>query len=373
MAIVDLIVGELREPAGTPEVELAATADAAARGEALAQAAAVAGVITVRFPKFSDGRGFTQARLLRIEHAYTGEIRAVGPLLPDQALHLLRAGFDSVTLGEGANITHWQQALARFRGAYQPAVRNPLELRRDGARGLAEEVAARIAAAGSLEDRILEIAAIPGRVAFSSSLGLEDQALTHAIAATRADIDVFTLDTGRHFPETLETLAASEARYGLKIRVVCPDREAVEDLVARDGVFGFRTSIDARKACCEVRKVVPLRRALEGASAWITGLRRDQSDGRAEAAFAEWDAGLGILKLNPLADWGLDQLEAYIAGNDVPVSALHAQGYPSIGCQPCTRAIRPGEHIRAGRWWWENEDGKECGLHNRPRAQGEAA
>jgi phosphoadenosine phosphosulfate reductase len=231
----------------------------------------------------------------------------------------------------------------------------------------------RLAAITSLEERVTEIArTIPGRIAFSTSLGFEDQALLHAIAATGADIDVFTLDTGRHFPETLETLQASEQRYHTRIRVVVPDAREVEELVARDGIFGFRFAVENRKACCEIRKVRPLKRALAGAAGWVTGLRRDQSAERATVPFAVWDAEHALIKINPLADWSLDRLEAYIAAHDVPVNPLHARGFPSIGCQPCTRAIKPGEDIRAGRWWWENEDGKECGLHNRPR-QKEAA
>lgn len=221
----------------------------------------------------------------------------------------------------------------------------------------------------SLEARLAAIAdAIPGRIAFSTSLGLEDQAVLHAIAATGRAFDVFTLDTGRHFPETLETLEASELRYApLKIRVVFPDAADVELLVARDGIMGFRQSIEARKACCDVRKVRPLNKALKDAAGWLTGLRRDQSSERAHVPFAVWDAEHQLVKLNPIADWSLEKLEAYIAEHTIPVNPLHARGFPSIGCQPCTRAIRPGEDIRAGRWWWENEDGKECGLHNRPK------
>ncbi len=225
-----------------------------------------------------------------------------------------------------------------------------------------------------LEDRVLEVSqALSGRIAFSTSLGLEDQAVLHAIAAAGVQIDVFTLDTGRHFPETLGTLDASEHRYHLKIRTVAPDAAEVEALVARDGIFGFRLAVENRKACCEVRKVRPLKRALAGAAGWITGLRRDQSAERAAVPFAAWDGEHRLVKVNPIADWSLEQLEAYIAENNVPVNPLHAKGFPSIGCQPCTRAIRPGEDIRAGRWWWENEDGKECGLHNRPRQKDAAA
>lgn len=223
----------------------------------------------------------------------------------------------------------------------------------------------------TLEQRLEAIAAaIPGRIAFSSSLGIEDQAVTNAIAATGVAFDVFTLDTGRHFPETLETLFETEARYGMRVRVVFPEASEVEALVAEDGIMGFRYSVDARKACCEVRKVRPLNKALAGASAWITGLRREQSQGRSHVPFAQYDANLKLIKLNPIADWTLAELEAYVADNNVPINPLHAKGFPSIGCQPCTRAIAPGEDIRAGRWWWENENAKECGLHARDAKEG---
>ncbi len=254
-------------------------------------------------------------------------------------------------------------------------------LRPDGAqrpaRGPVRDVAAldrRLAVIDRLEDRLHEITnAIPGRVTFSTSLGLEDQAILHAIAASGAGIDVFTLDTGRHFPETLETLDESERRYGLNIRVVAPDADELEALVARDGINGFRLAVENRKACCEVRKVRPLKRVLAGAQGWITGLRRSQSTERTETPFAEWDQAHGLIKVNPITDWSLEQLEAYIAANNVPINPLHAKGFPSIGCQPCTRAIKAGEDLRAGRWWWENEDGKECGLHNRPHQKEAAA
>jgi phosphoadenosine phosphosulfate reductase len=239
---------------------------------------------------------------------------------------------------------------------------------------LAAALDAALAAAPSLEARLRLIAShVPGRVAFSTSLGIEDQAVLDGIATAELPFDVFTLDTGRHFPETLETLEATEARYGRRIRIVFPDAAEVEALVARDGIMGFRNTIENRKACCDVRKVRPLNKALAGAAGWITGLRRDQSVGRAHVPFAAWDANQNLVKLNPIADWSLDTLEDYVAANDVPVNPLHAQGFPSIGCQPCTRAIRPGEDIRAGRWWWENEEGKECGLHNRPKVKDAAA
>lgn len=235
-------------------------------------------------------------------------------------------------------------------------------------------LAGALAAATDLADRVQIVArAVPGRLGFSTSLGIEDQVLLDAIIRSGVGADVFTLDTGRHFPETFDALEASERRYGIKIRVVAPDAHETQALVARDGVYGFRASIEARKACCHVRKVLPLKRALAGAGVWLTGLRRAQSNGRGNVPFVEQDADLGLVKANPLADWPLDRLEAYIASYDVPVNALHARGFPSIGCQPCTRAIRPGEDVRAGRWWWENEDGKECGLHNRPRSKAVAS
>jgi len=227
-------------------------------------------------------------------------------------------------------------------------------------------LAAAMSGTDDLQERVRAIRElVGGRIAFSTSLGLEDQAILHAIAKSGVPIDVFTLDTGRHFPETLDTIEASERMIGIKIRIVAPDPISLAMTVARDGINGFRHSIEGRKACCGVRKVQPLRRALAGASGWITGLRRGQSSGRADVPFAEWDQGFGLLKFNPLADWPLPRLENYIARSNVPVNPLHARGYPSIGCQPCTRPIAPGEDIRAGRWWWEAEDKKECGLHQR--------
>ena len=229
---------------------------------------------------------------------------------------------------------------------------------------------AALAHSDNLVDRIrLARQALPGRIAFTTSLGLEDQAVLAAIAESGSEIDVLTLDTGRHFQETLETIALSEARYGVRIRLVAPEAIEVEALTARDGVMGFRSSVAARKACCEVRKVRPLQRALAGASGWITGLRREQAASRHGIGLAEIDRHLSLVKINPLADWTLERLEAFIAERGVPVHPLHAKGFASIGCAPCTRAIRAGEDIRAGRWWWEQdmeaETHKECGLHAR--------
>ena len=204
------------------------------------------------------------------------------------------------------------------------------------------------------------------RAAIGTSFQGAGLVMMHIAKQNSLPFPVFTLDTGRHFPETLDTLFETEARYGLKIRVMFPDAAEVEELVSNDGIYGFRYSVDARKACCDIRKVRPLNRAIAGASAWITGLRREQSQDRAFVPFATYDSTQKLIKLNPIADWTLPQLEDYVAANKIPVNPLHAKGFPSIGCQPCTRAIAPGEDIRAGRWWWENENGKECGLHVAP-------
>jgi len=204
--------------------------------------------------------------------------------------------------------------------------------------------------------------AVSGRVVFTTSFGLEDQALVHLIAQAGLPIEVATLDTGRLFPQTHEVWRRTEARYGLRVRAYYPEREALESLVAEQGIDGFYDSVARRHACCGVRKVAPLARALAGAHAWVTGLRASQSDNRAGMAFVEWDEARGLLKVNPLLDWTREETADFCARHDAPVNALHAQGFPSIGCAPCTRAVAPGEDERAGRWWWEASD-KECGLH----------
>jgi phosphoadenosine phosphosulfate reductase len=232
---------------------------------------------------------------------------------------------------------------------------------------------ARLAEAGSLDARMLVLkGSIAGRIAFSTSLGKEDQAILHALSATGCEADIFTLDTGRLFPETLDTVERSERRYGVRIRLIAPDAAELQALVARDGVLGFRYSVAARLACCDVRKVRPLKRTLAGAAAWVTGMRRDQWSSRADLPLAAWDGEYRLIKVNPLADWSADRLEHYICEHNVPVNPLHERGFASIGCQPCTRAIAPGEHPRAGRWWWEQEDGKECGLHSSRRQEAAA-
>lgn len=208
--------------------------------------------------------------------------------------------------------------------------------------------------------------AVAGRLVFTTSFGLEDQALTHAIVESGIEAEIVTLDTGRLFDETLEVWAETEIRYGRSIKAVVPEAGEVEELLARDGAMGFRRSLDARRACCDLRKVRPLGRVLDGAAGWLTGLRAGQSAARAATAFVEVDPSFGLLKVNPLADWNRERVADYVWLESIPYNALHDRGFPSVGCAPCTRAVRVGEDERAGRWWWESEQKKECGLHGRP-------
>jgi phosphoadenosine phosphosulfate reductase len=200
-------------------------------------------------------------------------------------------------------------------------------------------------------------------VVLASSLAAEDMVLTHAIAQAGLPIRIFTLDTGRLHDETLALVPRIKARYGIEIDLVKPDAAAVQQHVDEHGAFAFYESIELRKACCGIRKVEPLRRALSGKSAWITGQRREQAVSREELAAEEHDAVFGLIKFNPLVSWSLHDVWRTIREFDIPYNALHDKGYPSIGCEPCTRAVREGEDPRAGRWWWESADSKECGLH----------
>ncbi len=204
---------------------------------------------------------------------------------------------------------------------------------------------------------------VEGRIVFTTSFGLEDQYLAHLVYANDIAIDIVTLDTGRLFPQTYTVWQETEEKYGRRIRAFYPDGKALEELIGDQGINGFYYTTDARKACCGVRKVEPLKRALAGAAAWVTGLRGDQSANRATMDFVAVDAGFGLIKANPLMDLSRETIDAAAKAAGVPLNALHAQGFPSIGCAPCTRAIAPGEDERAGRWWWEQDDKKECGLH----------
>ncbi|KRC76409.1 Thioredoxin-dependent 5'-adenylylsulfate reductase [compost metagenome] len=199
--------------------------------------------------------------------------------------------------------------------------------------------------------------------ALASSLAAEDMVLTHAIYDADLELEVFTLDTGRLHAETLGVLDAVRERYGREVTVYRPVAAAVDQHVAAHGAFAFYESVELRKACCQIRKVEPLRRALSGRGAWLTGQRRAQSTTRGELPLEEDDGTFGLYKFNPLAEWSEDDVWSVIRALGIPYNPLHDQGYPSIGCEPCTRAIRPGEDLRAGRWWWESSDSKECGLH----------
>ncbi len=198
---------------------------------------------------------------------------------------------------------------------------------------------------------------------FANSLGAEDMVLTDLIARHQLPIEIFSLDTGRLPPETYTLLAQAEQHYGLKFKVYFPQRDAVENYIEKHGINAFYESIELRKACCHARKVEPLSRALAGKAAWITGMRAEQAATRATLPVNEYDDAHGLAKFNPLADWKEKDVWAYIRLHEVPYNALHEAFYPSIGCAPCTRAISLGEDIRAGRWWWETAESKECGLH----------
>ena len=200
------------------------------------------------------------------------------------------------------------------------------------------------------------------RMVFSTSFGQEDQAITHAIATERLNIEIFTLDTGRQFQESYELIDLTTKKYGIALKTYFPNTQKTEELVAQKGFNSFYQSVENRKECCFIRKIEPLNRALEGAHIWITGLRAEQSDNRSSMPMLEWDETKKILKFNPLIDWTYVELETYLNTHKIPQNPLHKKGFVSIGCAPCTRAIAEGEHPRAGRWWWENSQ-KECGLH----------
>lgn len=202
-----------------------------------------------------------------------------------------------------------------------------------------------------------------GVIALASSLGAEDQVLTDMICKIAPETRIFTLDTGRLFPETYSLIERTNTTYGIKIQVLFPDYREVEKMVRESGVNLFYESVGKRRLCCHIRKLTPLKRAFEGLKIWICGLRHEQSVTRTGNRMVEWDEKNGLLKLNPLIDWSEEQVWNYIREQGVPYNKLHDRGFPSIGCQPCTRAVRNGEEVRAGRWWWENPEQKECGLH----------
>lgn len=212
-----------------------------------------------------------------------------------------------------------------------------------------------------------------GRIALSSSLSIEDQTLTDIIVRQfpalykneKGGCRIFTLDTGRLFPETYQLIDKTNLKYGIQIEVFFPDYREVQRMVREEGINLFYNSIESRHRCCQIRKLEPLKRAFQGLDVWICGLRREQSVTRKDMQVVEWDAMHGLIKVNPLISWSEKQVWDYINENHVPYNKLHTKGYPSIGCEPCTRAVAPGEDVRSGRWWWESPDHRECGLHQR--------
>jgi phosphoadenosine phosphosulfate reductase len=225
----------------------------------------------------------------------------------------------------------------------------------------------------AVREQLLAAVREHGRVVYSNSLGAEAMVLTDIIWSQVPGIDMFSIDTGRLHQETYDLLEKLERRYRRALPLVYPDARALERLVSGQGINGFYHSLEARLACCQVRKTEPFRRAIAGYAAWVTGVRREQSHTRAQAQSLEWDAEHGLHKVSPLLDWSEAEVWQYIRARKLPYNALHDRHFPSIGCLPCTRAIQPGESRRAGRWWWEQSESRECGLHPRVRHAGARA
>jgi phosphoadenosine phosphosulfate reductase len=225
----------------------------------------------------------------------------------------------------------------------------------------------------SLQDRIVHVTisdalklleeSFPGKVTFSTSFSMEDQVITDFIHQSGIPASIFTLDTGRLFPETYSTWSRTLERYALTIDAYYPNTERVQEFVRSYGPNSFYESVDRRKECCHIRKVEPLKRALAGKAVWITGLRAEHSPNRSDMHILEWDEVNQVIKYNPLLHWSTEQVWEFINQHNVPYNSLHDKGFISIGCAPCTRAVRAGEDFRAGRWWWEDQSKKECGLH----------
>ncbi|MBP7809430.1 MAG: phosphoadenylyl-sulfate reductase [Bacteroidia bacterium] len=221
--------------------------------------------------------------------------------------------------------------------------------------------------AGKTADEILEtISELSSeKIVFSTSLSYEDQVISHIIFSKNLNIEIFTLDTGRLFSETYSVFNSTRDRYKNEIKTYYPKTEAVEKLVSSKGPNSFYESVENRKECCHIRKVEPLKRALAGKTIWITGIRAEHSANRHDMKNVEWDEANQIIKIHPLLNWTFEETKAYINKHNIPYNSLHDKGFVSIGCQPCTRAIKTGEDFRAGRWWWEDNTKKECGLHTK--------
>jgi len=226
-----------------------------------------------------------------------------------------------------------------------------------------ENISQQIAGLEPVEVLALLADRFPGKIVFSTSFGWEDQAITHMIFANDLPIKVFTLETGRLFPETYYVWNRTMEMYGKPIHAYYPNNELLEQMVNAKGPSSFYESVENRKECCGIRKVEPLKRALAGNKCWVTGIRAEQSTDRQFMSNPEWDEQNNLIKFHPIYDWTLNQVKEYIKINNIPYNTLHDRGFPSIGCAPCTRAVQPGEDFRAGRWWWEDQSKKECGLH----------
>jgi phosphoadenosine phosphosulfate reductase len=217
--------------------------------------------------------------------------------------------------------------------------------------------------------RLRDVVTAHSPATFSSSFGAEDMVILDLIEKLELDVEVFTLDTGHLHDETHALIALAREKYQRPIRIMHPDADDIESFVAEHGINAFYDSVESRKRCCAIRKIAPLRRALEGNRLWITGLRRGQSVTRSDSGLLAYDSAHGLFKLNPLVDWSTEEVFEYLQRFDVPSNALHAKGFPSIGCAPCTRAVKPGEDERSGRWWWEQPESRECGLHMDPQGR----
>lgn len=218
-------------------------------------------------------------------------------------------------------------------------------------------------AAMDINQRLEFIANSVKNTTFTTSLGKEDQLITHIIASGLHNISIAAIDTGRLFQQTTDLIETTNKKYHIKISNYHPDDSDIGKYADKFGLNGFYESVEARHECCKMRKLIPLDKILKNADGWITGLRREQSNNRAQVPFCEWSEKYQLLKFNPLADLSTKSMDMFIAEHDVPINPLHKKGFPSIGCEPCTRAIKPGEDERAGRWWWENDNSRECGLH----------
>ncbi len=218
----------------------------------------------------------------------------------------------------------------------------------------------------TIEEKLSRLSVIfKGHIIFTTSLGIEDQVITHIIFSNNLNIKVATLDTGRLFPQTYDVLSNTIIKYNKTIDIYFPEYEAVEKLVTEKGPYSFYQSVENRKECCGIRKIVPLNRALTNMECWISGIRAEQSENRSKMDWIEFDEGKGLFKFYPLFNWTLAEVKNFVKENNIPYNSLHDKGFVSLGCEPCTKAIKPGEDFRAGRWWWENDGAKECGLHSK--------